>query len=70
MEIPNEHDHVDVSQLKVLNEAISDIRHSPSPDTDLLDILVRHIVTLSSKNDAIGQAADEIKKLAEERTNS
>ena len=60
-------DNVDTNQQRILDEAIIEIKKDAEADTDLLDILMKHIITLSPADDAVEKAANEIKKLAEGR---
>ena len=54
----------------IRDKAISAITHDADADTALLDILTRRIVTPSPDADAVEQAADDIKQLAEKRAES
>ena len=51
----------------LLDETINRLRQTNGTDIPLLDILVKHIVTLSPVNNAVNQAAREIESLAVER---
>lgn len=61
---------MDTNQQHVLDEAIDEIRKDTEADTDLLNILVKHIVTLSPADDSIEQAVSDIQELAKERAES
>ena len=54
----------------IRDKAISAITHDADADTALLDILTRRIVTPSPDADAVEQAADDIRQLAEKRAES
>lgn len=68
MEISNGYDDTDIDQASILKKASDEIKSSANMDTELLGILEKHIITLQPQKDAVDQAADEIDKLAKERT--
>ena len=72
MEDENRSGDTDVdTPLQVIRaKAISAITHDADADTALLDILTRRIVTPSPDANAVEQAADDIRQLAEKRTES
>ena len=61
---------MNTDQQRVLDEAISEIKRDTETDANLLNILVKHIVTLSPAENALDQATEEIEKLANERAES
>ena len=55
---------------QIRDSAISTIMQDAKPDTELLEILKRHIVVSLPDEDAVERAAASIKRLAEERAES
>ena len=54
----------------ISDKAISKIMQDEVADTDLLDILTKHIVLSSPKADAVEQATNDITQLASKRVQS
>lgn len=54
----------------IKDKSIRAIQNNREADVALLDILTKHIVTLSPADDAVEQAMEEIKRLVDEKVRS
>ena len=63
-------DRSESSTHKIIADAINILKQNDETDTELLDILISRITTLSPDNDAVDQAMKDIRALATKRGTS